>query len=655
MRTSPLLSAAAAAALVAGLAGPASAATPASPASGRATSGATLLTLGAAGHELSAGTLQLISDTLSGSPLAEVVLTPLELDGTAYGQQRVTPGADGTAPALESATLPGALAGALAVRSPALSATASDTDGTAATEAGAGSLGGVSLLGLPVDLSGSLTAGSLVSPDLGAADQSVLVEDLALPSIAELLGALGLDVSKVPVEVLLELVQELDLVNTAVDDAQDALADATAEATALVQAQLDAVDAATAALAAEQQQLAALEAAAPDLTAARAAAEAQLAQAQASQASAAAAATTAAQSAAALQAVYDATPTLLQPPLLPALTAAQAAADEAADLAVAATAAVDAATAQLAAADSLEELRAAALTAADAAVDLAEEALAAANRLLDAAQQALTDLLATLAPLVATLLETLTDVLDGTPLVSLDSLQVLSSAGATSAEDGGQSAEVVGGEVTGLRVLGTDVLDSVLGTSSVELLDVTAAQLAAVNGLIADLTGTLSDVLSSVPGLPTLAVPAPTVELLTQNVDTGTDGRFGTAATELTALSITLPSISVPTALAVSDAAGLPALAGVTQDVAGVLSSGAVTMELANLGNAVRFAPAAAATGTPTTGTPTTGTPTTGTPTAGTPRTLPTTGADAALAGLGVALLAAAAVVTRRRRALAEV
>ncbi|MBC7373747.1 MAG: LPXTG cell wall anchor domain-containing protein [Frankiales bacterium] len=229
-------------------------------------------------------------------------------------------------------------------------------------------------------------------------------------------------------------------------------------------------------------------------------------------------------------------------------------------------------------------------------------------------------------------------------------MTVLSRATATSAKPGDQSATVVGGEVAGLKVLGTDVLSNVLGTTKVDLAGVTAAQLSAVNALVGQLTATLSSVLSTVPGFPTLSVPAPKVELLTKSVRTGSAGGFGTAGTDLRALAITVPGLSVPTALAVPGAASLPALGGVTQ-VAGLLTSAPVSLELANLGNAVRFSPAtlAAGAGTPTAGTPTAGTPVTATPGAATPEQLPRTGANEALAILGVALLAAAVAVRRRR------
>ncbi len=655
MRPSPLLSAAAAAALIAAVAGPASAATSptATPARGLATSGVTLVGLSAGGHAVTAGTLALLSDTLAASPVAQVVVTPLTVDGTAYGRQTVTPAsAPASAPVLDTAAVaPSALSGILALRSPVLTAAASNPDGGASTEAGSSSLGGATLLGLPVALNGSLDVSSVVSKVGSVGQQSVSVTNVALPSIADLLAALGLDVVKLPTSTLVQLLNELDLTTTAVttatkalDDAQALIKTQTDAATAEVNRQLTAVEAATTDLAAKTAAADALTSQVLGANAARAAANQAVTDANATLTSRQAAATAAGTTYTTLKTAYDAAP---NPLLLPALDAAKVALDEATALVTEAQTAVTTATAAVAAANTTAELTAAALAAARSAVTLAQSALDAANRLLDAAQTALASIVKVLQPLIDQLLAAIVAVLDTTPLVSLDGLTVLSRATATSAQPGDQSATVVGGEVSGLKVLGTDVLSNVLGTTKVDLVGVTAAQLSAVNALVGQLTGTLSSVLSTVPGFPTLSVPAPKVELLTKSVRTGNADGFGTAGTDLRALAITLPGLSVPTALAVPGAASLPALGGVTQ-VTGLLTSAPVSLELANLGNAVRFSPATLAAGAPTTGTPTTGTPVTATPGTVAPQ-LPRTGADQALAILGVALLAAAVAVRRRR------
>ena len=277
MRPSPLLTAAAAAALVAAVAGPATAATTPAPARGLASSSVTLLGVAAGGHTVTAGTIELLSDMLGAEAVAKALLTPLTADGTAYGQQTVTPaGSPSSAPSVDSATLVPALAGIAGLRSPVLSATATSTDGQPSTTAGSSSLGDVTVLGLPLSLNGSLDIGSAVTKAGGAlGEQELLVEDVALPSVADLLAALGLDLSALPVEVLVELLTELDLVNDTVDQAQQALTDATAAVQAQIDAAQDQVDTASAAvtakareLAGKQSQLAGLEDDLPDATAA---------------------------------------------------------------------------------------------------------------------------------------------------------------------------------------------------------------------------------------------------------------------------------------------------------------------------------------------------------------------------------------------------
>lgn len=662
MRPSPLLSAAAAAALLAAVAGPAAAAEPA-PARGVASSSVTLLGVAAGGHTVSAGTLELLSDMLGAQSVAEVALTPLVVDGTAYGKQVVRPdGSPVSTPAVSSNAV-AALNGLVGVTSPVLQATASNTGGEPRTSAGAGSFGGLSVLGLPVAVDGALDVSSLVTRAGGAAGtKEVTVEGLALPSVADLLAALGLDLSALPLSVLNELLAELDLVDPAVTAANKALTDATAGIQAQVDAAQKAVDDAAAALAAEtaklagpQSQLAAKEKELAAATTALAPLKDAVAAAQTRLTAANDALATAQQSLTKAQsdALLGAVAGIVPPQLAAAVTAAQSAVTTATTAVADATAAVTKATSDLAAAQSAVDVLAAAVSALKATIATIQRAVDGLQATLDAAVNALKGLLTGVQAEIAALLGAIMAVLDGTPLVSLDSLSVVTEAAAASNTDGGQTARVVGGEVVGLEVLGTDVLQDVLGTTSVDLLDLVGGTLADVNALVADLTGTLSSVLSTVPQFPTLSVPAPEVGLLTKSASTDVVDGFGVASTSVKGLSITLPSVSVPSALAVPGAAGLPALGSVTQAVNGVLTSAPVKLDLLTLGSAARFAPAVGA--APTTGTPTTGTPDTGAPTAvptAAPQ-LPRTGASSALAALGAALMVAA-VVARRRSTGAE-
>ncbi|MCW2679285.1 MAG: hypothetical protein JWM62_686 [Frankiales bacterium] len=654
VRPSPLLSAAAAAALLAAVAGPATAATEPVPAKGVASSTVTLLGVAAGGHTVSAGTLELLSDMLGAESVAKILLTPLTTDGTAHGQQTVTPDRSPvSAPVLSTSALAPALNGLIGVTSPVLNASSSNDDGEPSTSAGATSLGGLNVLGLPVALNGTLDVASAVSRVDGAVgNQQLLVEDVALPSVADLLAALGLDLKALPIDVLNELLSELGLVNTVVTTANKALTDATAGIQTQVDAAQAAVDSAAAQLAAETAKLAPATAALAPLETTLLEKNAALAAANTASASAAAAVTKAQQDVAAATAEVNRL-TLLGPLGAALLPAAQALLTTVNTTLASATSTATTAAAAVTSAQSAAQLAKAAVDAARGVVATIQTAINGLQATLDAAVNALKSLLTNVQPLIDQLLGAITAVLDGTPLVSFESLELLTAATASSNKEGGQSAKVVGGELVGLNVLGTDVLDDVLGTSSVDLLDLTGSTLAQVNGLIAELTGTLSSVLSTVPQFPTLSIPAPQVGLLTKSSSTSITDGFGVANTAIKGLSITLPSVSIPTALALPGAAQLPALAGITQ-VAGLLTSAPVKMDMATMTSNSRFAPAVTAapttpgTGTPGTGTPGTDTPGTGTPGVAAPQ-LPRTGASQALAVLGVALMAAAVVARRRQ------
>jgi hypothetical protein len=632
------LAAAAAAALVLGIAGPAAAstaATTAKPAAGTATSAVTLLSLALAGHDVRVGTVALRSDTVSGSPAAKVVVTPVRADGKAYGEQTVTP-ADSPAsvPSFDSsATLPAALRTVASVKSPVFSVSSSTASG-ASSKAGAASLGSVSVLGLPVKLDGTVDVTSLVNGQNALGEKTVAVKNLALPSIADLLAALGLDLSKLPVKTLTDLLAGLSLTDTAVTAAQKALTDAEAalgtvftdaqkaadDANATVKTRLAEVAKDTAAadqaLQALQQANSAVGAATAKRDAADAALSTALAQLPAS--------------------VVASVPTANTAAGYAALTPAQRSTVESGAPGTAATAAAatDAANA-LASAQSTAAAAAAASAAADAALAAAKTALAAAQAALATAVAALKALLAQLAPQINALLAAVTAVLDRTPLVSIDSFTVQTQAVATTASAGGQAAKVVGGEIQGVHVLGTDVLKNVLGNSSINVLDLTGSTLSQVTSKVSALTGVLSSVLSAVPGL---SIPTPTVQLLTKSTSTGIAGGFGTAQNTVKALSISIPAITLPAALALPGAASLPAISGAPNlkgalgiTAVGDLVSKSMTISVGTLSEQASFRPAVAG-GPGTVGGP----------------PLATTGLPAGIAVLGLLLLGAGLAVRRR-------
>ncbi|HUR14433.1 MAG TPA: hypothetical protein VM097_08055 [Mycobacteriales bacterium] len=566
MTRRPLLAlTAATAALALGAAGSASAAT-ATTAVGRGTSSLTVLNLSVAGHELSLADLLLTSDTIASPRVSSVSFTPVTVDGTSYGRQTVNQSSSPQSVAAVNA--PAALAPVASLTSPAVGISATDAP---SNHAGAGSLGTVTVLGLPVRLAGALDAASAVSTTTGAkGSKTVSISDLALPSIADVLAALGLDLSKLPVGTLDELVNALELVTGAITTAENTVDTAQA-----------AVTAATSDLATKT---AALGTAQTALTAA----------------------------AASLTSVINSNLLALVPFSVTDIVTL---------LGLNPT--------QL----GLAEAAVPALTAALATYTSAEAVVATAQTAVNNAQALLATVTSTLTNALNNLVALLKARLDATPLVSLDSLAITTRAAVSSASKGGQHAEVVGGTVKGLRVLGVDVLASALGSSTLDLEGVAAPALAQVNGLIADVTGTLSDVLSTVPGFPKLEVPAPVIGLLTKSTATSISGGFGKASTVVRALSITVPGITLPTALALPGAAGLPAFDSVNQ-IAGQLTSAPLSLSVLTLRDQAAFRPAVV--GGSQSGVP------------GTDGELADTGLPAGAAGLSLLLVGCALMVRRR-------
>ena len=652
--------------------GAASAADKPAPAAGTATSALHLLELALAGHAVSVGGVSLTSDTVKDA-IAKVVVTPIKVDGTSYGEQTVTPASSPTTiPTVSSkSAVPAALSALASAQSPVVRVTTSTTDG-ASSQATAPSLGGVTVLGLPLALNGTVDVSSIVGPTSAVSRKAVTVTDLALPSVADLLAALGLNLPALPVGTLVELLKQLNLIDPAVTTATQALDAASAAIRAQLDAAQKAVNDASAAVAAKateltgkQSQLAAAEADLATKTAAlaplkaavtSATAKATDANATLSAANASLAAATAAVGAVALG--------LPVPPALTAgVTAAQSAQSAALAAASSATAALTTATADLAAAQGLADVAAAAVAALTSAVATLQAALDALQKTLDGLLAALKGVLAGVQPQLDALLGAVTAVLDRTPLVSIDSISVLTSARSTSASKGGQEASIVGGELTGLHVLGTDVLSNVLGTTKVDLLSLTGSTLNQVTSAINGLTATLSSVLSTVPGFPALSVPAPQITLLGKSTATDVVDGFGIARNTVKALSITIPSITLPLGLALPNASALPALSGVpaagavVAAVAGAtqLVSKPISLSLLGLSEQSAFRPAVVAAptsggaGTPTTGGA--GTPTSGG--VGAP-TLPTTGLPAGIAILAILLIGTALTLRRRSGSLPD-
>jgi flagellin-like hook-associated protein FlgL len=628
-------------------------------AGGNASSALTLLSLALAGHDVRVGAVTLTSDSLTGAPSSTVTVTPLKVDGTAYGEQTVHPGdAPASIPVVDSSSVAPAALGALAsVKSPAFTASSTNADGSSA-RAGTASLGSVRVLGLPVQLDGAVGVTSAVDRTSALGEKTLTIENLALPSVADLLAALGLDLSKLPTATLTALVTKLSLVNGPITTAQQALDAAeltiktelaaanaaVADATAKAKTATADVAGKNSALGAAQNELNARTTVLQPLKDALAAAQANLTAANKPVADATAALAAALSAAGLTQAAYDALSPTVQaavPGVGPALTALAAAQSSSAASVSTATAAVTSATTALASAQSVADAAKVAFDAAQAAVTVANQALTTALAAVAAAKAALATLLVQVQPQATKLVAAVTAALDTTPLVSIDRLTVQTQAMVKSAKAGGQSAKVVGGEVQGLRVLGTDVLKNVLGNSTISLFDLTGSTLASVTGKVNGLTGVLSGMLSNVPTLPTLSVPAPKVELLTKTTSTSITGGFGVAQDSVRALQITIPAITLPAEIALPNAAQLPAFSGLLRAQAvGDLTSRQVVLGLGTLTEQARFRPAALRVTPGTATTPGTG--------VGTPAQLPNTGLPAGIAVFGVVLVAGAVLLRRR-------
>ncbi|MCU1672041.1 MAG: hypothetical protein JWN77_154 [Frankiales bacterium] len=661
VRHRPLATAAAAALLIGAVVGPAAArgtaAPVAAPAAGTATSALNILSLALAGHAVQVGGVALTSDTVTGSAIAKAVVTPVTVDGVAYGEQTVTPESSPmTVPVVSSgAVVPAALSGLAAVTSPAFDVSTSSSDG-ASSRAGTASLGSISVLGLPIKLDGTVDVSSVVSGTNALGQKEVTVKNLALPSVADLLAALGVDLSKLPVATLTELLERLNLASTVVDTAQKALDDAQAALNAQIAAAQAQVDAAQKNLDAAKTDLAskltALDTSKANLSAAQAAVDAATTASNAALAAQASAKTELDKATAQVQAVSPLVPFATALGLAsPALKATyQAAVDGAA----AAAAQVATTGTALANAKSAADIATAAVNAAQGAVDIAQKLVADLQAVLNGLIDALQKILANLQPQLDALLAAVTGVLDGTPLVSIDSISLQTQALVTSAKEGGQTSKIVGGEIVGLQVLGTDVLKNALGVSSIDVLDLVSGTLAKVTDTVNGLTGTLSSVLSNVPSLPTLSIPAPQIGVLTKTTSTGIAGGFGLADNSVKALSVTIPAITLPALVALPNAASLPAISGlptgglVGAAAVGDLVSKPIALSLATLSEQSKFRPATvAAPGTNNPGTNAPGTNTPGTHTPQTPQ-LATTGLPAGIALLAILFVGGALLLRRR-------
>lgn len=502
-------------------------------AAGSATSTATLaslsvgkLTIGTttlAGHAVSIGTLTANAQTLSATQAPSVAFTPVTLDGVMTGTVTVTPA---NSPKTVGGVSTGALPlNVLSATSP--SATLSAASVSASRNATLSSkLGSAKILGLTVTLNGGLDVGSVTDASHASAAKTLTITNIALPNLADIIAALGIDITKLPAGTLNNLVSQLPV---AVSAATEAAIQAANTAIDTAQSQLDAAQATY------DSATAALNTAAGDLDTA-------------------------------LAGVDYSTITL------PNGMSAPLDHNDWDTLTAMGTAGTTVRTA-------ITTLDPAVGTAATA-YETAKTAYGTAQTALSAATAALTSALGTLAGLVE-------GVLAGTPLVSVGAAKI-----GTTANVGSAKSAAVTGSISGVKIMGEDLLKTLTGSSTLDAAKVAGDLASQVNAELSDLSDTLSGVLSTVTGATGLVVPAPKIEVLAKKTSTGVSGAFGTADATVTALSVSLGSATIPQVYALPGAGSLP---GVLASATG-FKTAPLSVKVGVLGEAARFRPAGSST-----------------------------------------------------------
>jgi len=553
-----------------GAAASANAATSTTSGSGRAQSSLTLLRLTAAGHTVKTLAATLTTTTLGNPSKAAIDLVPVKADGTNLGAQHIDQDTSGQ-PSIGPRT--GSIAGAVSLTSPSVVLRAARTaEGPLASVIGSG-IGSASLLGIRLpSLSGSLTVGSHVQSGTAKAVKAITVRGLSLPSITALLAKLGLDVSALPVDVLRQLVNKLSLATGAFDTAAAALDSALSTAGSTIDGiDLSTVDAAANAVSDQQGVVSTKRTAVNDALAAAPFGNPALVTLLG----------TLGISAPTSAAQWDALSGSAQSQLVTALNTVT--------------------------------------SGSGTAIATADSALATARALLTT----LTDITG----LLNDLLDVILGILGNTPLLSVGSLRV-----GTLASAGGAHAAKITGSLSGLHVLGTDVLQQALGTHSLDLVGLASSTLDSVQTTVNGLTRTLSTTLSKIAGL---TVPLPRIEVLARHTSTAPVGAFQAATAAVTGLRVTWPGLTLPKSLAVPGALALPAVGASPSDATDLVTS-PIRVSVANLEDTAEFAAASSTPGVTTPG----GTPTPGSST-------PTTGLPAGLAVVALALVLMGLVARR--------
>lgn len=589
-RLRPALAATAAlsltAAAVPALAAPS--ATRSTPSKGSAQSTLTLLDLALANHSLRLGSIAGVATTAT-HRTAQLVVTPAQLDGTSYGQQTVTPS---SAPStVDGSGKTVSIPSVLDATGPTFGVDAQAGPTAVLTSAALKALGQLTLkpadlLSFPIDLTAAkLDNLSKVTATQAEATKSVTIGSLSLPSLDELLGALGV---KVPA--LLPLLSQqalttlgnlvgvngLAALNTAVDTAQGKLqnaADTLAGASAALQPAKDAATTAQSTLATATGTLTTANAAFDNAFGAL--------------------------SSGALAGLGVAT-NLTPVQFLALAPATRSAVDAltAADLVALANSAVSAQT----------------------AVDAATAALAAAQAVV-ANVQALID---ALQALVDAVLGAVTG--NSNPLATLGNITVTTKAVATTTSTPTPVAEA---KVGSLKILGNDAVASQLTS--------------AVGGVMTTLAG----VLNSVAGV---RFTPPAIAIGSGKTDTTTSGTTRQASASITGLTLTLPSIQLPSQLSTVTQA-VPNFATIANGVTSILGG---QLQVATLNEAAAMTPGTTASTPDNPSSPTDNPATPSTPASPSSPSLAHTGLATTLPLSAALLILAALAVAHRRRATAE-
>jgi hypothetical protein len=168
---------------------------------GRATSSLTIVSLRIAGQSVALGRIVAVAGNASSGHVAKLVVTPLAYNFPAAGQsgtpgqQTITPSSGSTTipTSPSSVTLPNGLG---SVKGPTFVAEAKNSAAAVLAAAKLSALGKITLAGVPLSLqAASLTHEAEVVSTAATAEKSLSLGNLSLPSLADLLASLGLDLS----------------------------------------------------------------------------------------------------------------------------------------------------------------------------------------------------------------------------------------------------------------------------------------------------------------------------------------------------------------------------------------------------------------------------------------------------------------------------